>query len=370
MTEEDLLVGDTKPVESPPAGSRRRWPWVLGTAVGLLIALLIGAALVPVPYILVSPGSVYPTGEHIEVVGAPTYDDGDDLSFTTVSIGTSSALRAFVGWLDPSVDVRPEHEVLGDRTVEENRELNLRQMATSQQIAVAVALMELGYEVVPVGTGAVVVGVEDDGAAVGLLERGDVIVEVDGTPVSTHLELIEIVQSLEPGDEMSLVVEPLDPAAPGTGASDGTPEGRREINVVLGENPQDPSSARMGVSLSTRELSYDLPFEVTIDSGSVGGPSAGLALTLGVIDVLTPGNITGGLKVATTGTIGIDGRVGPVGAVEQKAVTVRRNGTDLFLVPSSEVEVARRHAGDVRVEPVDSLDDALAVLASVGGHVP
>src|SRR5690606_14010225 len=128
----------------------------------LLIAFVVGAALLPVPYILVSPGSLYPTGEHIEVVGAPTYHDGDDVSFTTVSISTSSALRAFVGWLDPSVDVRPEHEVLGDRTIEENRELNLRQMATSQQIAAAVALMELGYEVVPVGTGAVVVGVEDD----------------------------------------------------------------------------------------------------------------------------------------------------------------------------------------------------------------
>jgi PDZ domain-containing protein len=106
---------------------------------------------------------------------------------------------------------------------------------------------------------------------------------------------------------------------------------------------------------------------VQIDSGAVGGPSAGLAFTLGVIDVLTPESLTGGQRIATTGTMDSSGTVGPVGGVQQKTVAVRRAGATLFLVPSNEYDEAKKYAGDMRVERVDTLDDALEVLASVGG---
>ena len=121
------------------------------------------------------------------------------------------------------------------------------------------------------------------------------------------------------------------------------------------------------MSSTTRDLDYHLPFQVTVDSGAVGGPSAGLAFTLGIMDVLTPDSITGGHKVATTGTINADGTVGPVGGVHQKTIAVRESGAELFLVPSSEYDEAEKYAGSLRVEKVDTVDDALRVLATIGG---
>jgi PDZ domain-containing protein len=85
------------------------------------------------------------------------------------------------------------------------------------------------------------------------------------------------------------------------------------------------------------------------------------------MDVLTPDSITGGHKVATTGTINADGSVGPVGGVHQKTIAVRDSGAELFLVPSSEYDEAMKWAGSLRVEKVDSIDDALRVLATLGG---
>ena len=123
----------------------------------------------------------------------------------------------------------------------------------------------------------------------------------------------------------------------------------------------------IGVSTFTRDLTFDFPVDVSIDSGRVGGPSAGLAFTLGILDALTPESVTGGARVATTGTMELNGTVGPVGGVHQKVVAASREGVDLMMVPSAEIDEARRYAGDLRIEPVDDLDGALAVLASLGG---
>jgi PDZ domain-containing protein len=124
----------------------------------------------------------------------------------------------------------------------------------------------------------------------------------------------------------------------------------------------------VGLVGTTRDLAIDLPFDVAIDAEDVGGPSAGLAFTLSVLDILTPGDLTGGERVATTGTIGFDGSVGPIGGIEQKTVAAREAGVDLFLVPAAEVEAARADAGSMRVVGVDDLADALAALDDVGGN--
>jgi PDZ domain-containing protein len=152
---------------------------------------------------------------------------------------------------------------------------------------------------------------------------------------------------------------------PGVGATE--PGRSRTVEVTLGARPDDPAKGFLGVSTFTRDLTFDFPVQVTIDSGRVGGPSAGLAFTLGLLDVLTPDSITGGLKIATTGTMSLDGSVGPVGGVHQKVVAAKREGVELMLVPSSELDEARTYADGLRIEPVDDLDQALAVLSSVGG---
>jgi Lon-like protease len=114
-------------------------------------------------------------------------------------------------------------------------------------------------------------------------------------------------------------------------------------------------------------VDYTFPIDISINTELVGGPSAGLAFTLAIVDDLTPGSLTGGKRVAVTGTISPDGRVGPVGGVEQKAITARTNDVALMIVPSSEVEDARKGADGVKVVGVDTLDEALAALQRAGG---
>jgi Lon-like protease len=343
----------------PPAvdrPSRRRAWWYLGGFVVLLVAGVVAAAFVQVPYFLLSPGSVRSTEPLIDIEGAPSYPaDPGEVGFTTVSLRHATALQALIGWLDPTVDVVDEDLILGGQTEEENRRANLADMTSSKDRATAVALVELGYEVPVEGTGAIVFTVSADVPAATVLEPGDVIIGADGRSIAVADELVAIVQAKRPGDPLELRLERPGIADP--------------IMTVtaIASRPEAPTEPMLGVQLGTRDLRFDFPFEVTIDSGDVGGPSAGLAFTLGIMDALTPDSITGGLRVATTGTIDLEGNVGPVGGVQQKTVAVRRSGVDLFLVPSSEYELAKELAGEMRVEPVDTIDDALAVLSSLGG---
>jgi PDZ domain-containing protein len=350
-------VGGTGGPEGGPGPARRRRLLLgAGVAVALLVATVVGAAFVRVPYFVLAPGSVRPTERYISVVGAPSFPDKEgEIGYTTVSLRRATALQAVVGWLDPTVDVVEEDLILGGQTQEENREQNLRDMTDSKEVATAVALETLGYDVTVTGTGAVVVEVLPDVPAASVLRPGDVVTAVDGRRVAVADELVAAVRERRPGEELLLTVERQGVADPFL------------VTVGLVGRPDEPTVAMLGVSISTRDLSFEFPFEVTVDSGSVGGPSAGLAFTLGIMDVLSPASLTGGTRVATTGTIDLDGNVGPVGGVRQKTVAVRRAGVDLFLVPSSEYEQALRYAGDMRVEPVDTIDDALEVLASVGG---
>ena len=343
--------------QAPPSRGRRRRLLVgTGIGVGLLVALVVGAALVRVPYFLLAPGSVRPTERFISVEGAPSYPDGaGEIGYTTVSLRRATALQALMGWLDPTVDVVEEQAILGGQTQEESREQNLRDMTDSKEVATAVALEALGYDVTVTGTGAVVLEVRPDVPAATILRAGDVITAVDGRGIQLADDLVAAVRERRPGDQLLLTVERAGIADPFL------------VTADLVARPDDPDTAMLGVSTATRDLEFVFPFEVTVDSGAVGGPSAGLAFALGIMDVLTPTSLTGGARVATTGTIDLDGNVGAVGGVPQKTVAVRRAGVDLFLVPSSEYDEALRFAGDMRVEPVDTLDDALEVLTSVGG---
>jgi PDZ domain-containing protein len=124
------------------------------------------------------------------------------------------------------------------------------------------------------------------------------------------------------------------------------------------------------VHLQTKQLRFDFPFTVNVDSAGIGGPSAGLAFTLGILDALRPGELTGGHRVAVTGTISLDGTVGPVGGVVQKTAAVRAAGIGLFLVPPQEYDMARAHAGSkLKVVRVSTLEDALRALGQQGGDL-
>ena len=336
--------------------NRRRW-WIAGTVSVMLIATVAAGLLIQLPYYALEPGSVRPTEEAITVTGTESFPSEGMVEFTTVAIRQITPFDAVVAWFDDDVEILSEDDLLGPRTAEENRQFNVQLMDTSKLDAVRVALVQLGYDVPINVTGQIVVEIGEGTPAEGVFELGDVIVSVNGTEIREVADLNDLLEPTRPGDEVVLGVE-----------RDGV-EGVMDVPLVLGERPDGLEYGFIGVSLSPRDLVYDFPFEVEIDSGNVGGPSAGLAFTLSVLDVLTPGEITGGARVAVTGTIEADGTVGPVGGVEQKGAAVREAGIELFLVPVGEGESARSRAGaGVTVVEVATLDDALEALDELGGN--
>ena len=357
-------VADPVAPPPPPRPPRARWQpiwWVLGACL-VLVALLVGAAgVVRAPYVVFAPGSAFDTEEAISTPGTESYPSDGEVLFLTVSLRGASRqigyVEAAVGWLRGDYDVAPRKAIIGDQTGAENRQQSLQAMTGSQEVASKVALEHLGYDVPTEGTGAQVLSVAQDAPVAEVLAPGDVIVGVDGDEIDLDSQLRAALAEEAPGDEVALAVQR---------GGEGDPV---DVSTELVADPEDADRALLGVGVATRDLSYELPFPVDIDTEDVGGPSAGLALTLGILDHLTPGSLTGGIDVATTGTMEPDGTVGEVGGVAQKAVAARAAGATLMLVPEAELDDATRLApDDLRVVGVADLDDALAALAEVGGN--
>jgi PDZ domain-containing protein len=366
---------DTSPPNLPttpvaPAGRRRRPWWAYALAVvsfGLVFAVA-AAAFVDVPYYGISPGDARSVNTRITVTGVDSYEPEGEEQFVTVGVPKLTALGALLGWLDPHTDVYAEERVLGDRTEEENRKENLRLMGYSKDFATYVALRELGYPVEIEGGGVSVDSLCMEPSADGttclrespaaeVLDPGDIIVQIDDTAVHLTPEISDALQGKEPGDTVEVtVIREKERLAPVEATLTEGDDGRTILGIVPNPNPPE------GVT-------FTFPFDVTINSGQVGGPSAGLAFTLALLDELTPGELTGGTKVAATGTISPSGQVGEIGGLRQKTVAVLRKGAEMFLVPASEVAEAEAVAKGtgLKVVGVRTLDDALEALSTLGG---
>lgn len=360
---EALAVDAELEIEELGAMRRRMRNFVLGMMAVVMALVGIGGALIKTDYVALMPGSARDTEPLLTIEGTETFPSDGELLFTTVQIREDLILWEYL-WRKMDDDVRlvPTEAVRGDRTTEENREVNLQAMVDSKTVAVAVALQELGYDAIQ-PDGVFLAQVIEGAAADGVLIAGDIIREVNGTPIYAASELVEILGTISPGDSVDLLVEPQ--------------EGDTELRtLVLGAKDDDPNAAFLGVSPQTLIdfSNLDIDFEIDIDSGAVGGPSAGLAFTLAILDQLTPGELTGGGQIAITGTMSIDGSVGPVGGVAQKAAAVRDLGIEQFIVPSSLGEERIQELrdvvdGKVEIIPVDNLTQALEVLERRGGEV-
>lgn len=343
-----------------PTRHRRRvvlW-WVLGAVGVTVVALPIAAASIEVPYYAIAPGSARATDSLVLVEDADTYPAEGDVLFTTVSVERMTLLqRLRQQWFpDAAVDVVAEEHYLAGRTADENEQFNQQLMDQSKDAAAFVALRHLGYDVALSGRGAQIASVAGGSPADGAIEVGDTVVAAQGSPIMLNSDLVTAIGATAPGTVVDLTVE----------AVDGS---RRDVAVTLEARPDDPDRGFLGVESVTRGLDYELPFPVTIDSGQVGGPSAGLAFTLSLLDLLTPGELTGGEAVAVTGAINADGTVGEIGGIVQKIEAVRDAGVEVFLVPAQEAEEALEHAGDdLRVVGVGTLEEALTALSSLGGN--
>lgn len=326
---------------------------------GVLLAGLVAvAALLPVPYVVFRPGPMTDVlaegdeGPVIEVAGAPTYDTPGSLDLTTVGVTPAGArmdlLTAMRAWVDGDRAVVPRDIVYpGNPTTEEARERNAAVFSSSQDVAAVAALRYLGFDV-PVEADQVVVREVLDGAAAeGVLAAGDVIVSVEGNPVASPSEVVDEVAAVEPGESLTVVV-----------VRDGD---QQTLEVPTAESEVTSGQAAIGVIVGS---AWDLPVDVSIDvPGRIGGSSAGLVFSLGLVDTMTEEPLIDGLAVAGTGEIGSDGTVGAISGVQQKIAAARDADAVLFLAPSANCGgVADSSPGDMTVVPVTSLDEAVDVV--------
>lgn len=317
-----------------------------------LLVLLTAAVRVPLPFFVERPGGVRSLAESVTVDDAGPLDG--DFLLTTVSYRRGTVFEAVSALFDPTSDFLPAEAFIPEGQTSEEYFAGQRSLfAATADVAAAVALAEAGYDVDAsdiTGDGARVVAVLEGAPAEGILEAGDVVVAVDGVPVTTSEALQEAV--LSRGEE-PLEVEFL---------RDGE-QHRAELVPRL-----DPSVGRpvIGVHIETVSPRVDLPVEVEIDSGSIGGPSAGLLIALTVYDkVRDDVDLARGHRVAGTGTIDSAGRVGPVGSVEQKVVAAARADAEVFLVPSAQHQQAVGAVpadADMEVVPAATFDEAVAAL--------
>jgi Lon-like protease len=322
-------------------------------AAGGLVLLAIAAALFLLPsdsYLLL-PDEARPVEPLVEIEGERPIRDGGGIYFVAVDVRKASLFESVFPSIHEGSTLVPEDQLLPPGVDEEaRREGELRAMARSQQVAAAVALRRLGYEVKTRSVGVLVDALVASSPSVGKLRPNDVIVAVDGQPVRTRSDLLRLVGAHEPGEEVRLEVRR------------GTK--RETVSLRTAADPDDPERAVIGVYVE-QAASIELPVDVKVDVGNVGGPSAGLAFALDVMEELGR-DVDRGQRIAATGEIELDGRVVPVGGVKQKTIAVRRSGIRVFLVPAGDnAREARRHAGGLRIVPVKNFQQALRSLATL-----
>ncbi|GAA0406343.1 hypothetical protein Acor_77150 [Acrocarpospora corrugata] len=330
----------------------------------LTLTLAVGGAMLPVPYVVLSPGPTENTLGDIKgkpvinVQGRETFATTGTLSLVTVAyqggpgnrIGLLTALR---GWFDSTIAVVPEETIFPrEQSVKEVEEQNTAEMAGSQDTATAAALNQLKVSIEDV----VKVSSVDKGTpADGKLLPGDMIVAVDGTPTADPDSVVTAVQKHKPGDKIVFTVD-------GRSAKTDVP-----VVAAAAKDGKAVVGVRMG-------MSYKFPFKVDFSVGDVGGPSAGLMFSLGIYDKLTPGPLTGGKAIAGTGTMKPDGEVGPIGGIEQKMVGARKAGATIFLTPEQNCAAAVGAVPDglrlVKVQTLDGAIKALDALRTGSGAVP
>jgi Lon-like protease len=297
------------------------------------------------------PDEAHPVAPLVVVQGGSDPKPPGGIYFVDVIVRKASVLERLLGGLHEGAELREPQDVVPPGVNDaQRRQLDLREMRRSQQVAAAVALRALGRKVVARQTGALVAAVEAGRPAVGKLRPTDVIVAIEGKRVRSHLDVFRAMQGRKSGDVVRFTVRRSD--------------GLHVVSIKTVAAGRGSNRAIVGVLLEP-EYDIKLPVRVRIDAGNVGGPSAGVAFALDVMEELGR-DVDRGHKIAATGEIFLDGRVGPVGALKQKTIGAREAGVDVFFVPAGEnAREAKRYAKGLRVVPVETFPQVLRVLATL-----
>ena len=344
----------------------RFWATVFMVAVLVIGIGLFTASRVSAGKYAISPGSAQPVAPLISIQGHKQVDGSGKIMLTDVLLTPVTWLNYLWFKFDSNNQFVPESALVPPGvSADQLSAQGYLEMAQSKDAARTAALRRLGYTVDATAAGAVVTAVH----------VADVITAVNGHAVTSSCGVISSVHDLSPGTSVSLSVEVATIHPDGT-ITNGAPVTR---TVVLGTplhptasncpGVSGPAKSYLGVALED-DVTYRYPISISISTPNIGGPSAGLAMTLGIIDELSGGSLVRKTTMAATGTIDPEGNVGDVGGVPQKTVAVSRAGASLFLVPEVEFKAAKSKAPtNLKVTAVGTLDQALNQLFALGGSI-
>jgi len=335
------------------------------------IAVLGLGFVIPVPYVMLTPGPVFNTigsvdgKELIRISGAPTYQTAGQLDMLTVSEfgGPQEGLdviQAVKGLFDGTEKVLPRQAVFPEGvSSHEIQQRDAEDFSASQSYAIGAAL---SYLKLPVHEYVYISSVTEGAPAQGKLHAGDKVIAINGKAVSTPDDVVSHVHNSPIGTPIVFKVDR-------TGHM-------LNVTVWSAAHRDDPATSLdeskipyVGISLDTG-YAGDFPIEFGVDG--VGGPSAGTMFAVGIIDKLTPGFLNGGKNVAGTGTIDGQGKVGPIGGIQQKMVGAKNAGATLFLAPATNCDEVIGHIpAGLTVTPIKTLSQAVQAIKdySAGKHV-
>jgi Lon-like protease len=317
---------------------------------GLLLVAIVAAGWLRLPYYGIGPGPAREIAPLIRFDGPQRFESGGELVMTTIRWQQLTPVSAVRVWLDDAWEAVRSDELFPpgiDREQEDQRAIS--QMDRSKLDAASVVLQRLTEYPEERGEGALVENTFAPCPADGALFPGDLITAIDGETVSSRDEASDLIDAAEPGRVIVFRVE-----------VDGEVH---DVELSRERCVEGERRAFVGVSLLDA-----FPFDITISSGEVGGPSAGLMWAVGLYDLLTPGDLTAGARVAGTGTIDLEGNVGPIGGIRDKAIAAQRAEADLLLVPADNMaELEGLDVGGMRLVAVETFDEAIEVLREVGG---
>jgi Lon-like protease len=328
---------------------------------GLLLAVIALSVLYLIPsdkYYVFLPDRAHPLEPLVSIAGEHPATESGGVYFVDVRFRKAHLLEDLIGRpLARGATLLPKRDVLGDATAKQAQQIDLTQMADSQKIAAAVALQRLGYRVPIKLPNVVVRGVLRKAPVGRVLRPGDKILAVNGKQVHSLGRLHTLIASHRPGATLSITYSRSGRTATAKIRTIASTDNKRQaaIGILV-----DETGGSVG----------KLPIKVRINTQGVGGPSAGLAFALDLMEELGH-NVDNGYKVAATGELALDGSVLPIGAVKQKTIGASEAGVDVFLVPAgSNARVARKYAQGLKIVPVQSFPQALHALATLPAKHP
>jgi Lon-like protease len=319
----------------------------------LLVALVIilGGLFIRLDYYIVKPSRAVELSDLITVEGKDPDDQGA-FFLVTVSQQRAAPLTIIYALINPYLDINPIGAVIPrGMDEEEYRLLQAENMNESRLMAQVVALRRTGYEIEIASEGVEVVGFLENAPAEPDLKLGDRLLAIDGKQVFLASEVPLLVQDRQVGESVNITL-----------MRNGS---LLDLKLTTGKHPEEEDLPFLGIYIKTLPWVAEIPLDIAMDTGRIGGPSAGMMFTLEILNQLVAEDLTAGRRIAGTGTIDFTENIGRIGGVTQKVVAAERAGADYFLVPEANYESAHKAARRITVVPVDNLEQALSFLATL-----